>query len=601
MFEEYFSGEQPELLSENISTKTVMIFKDPNPIRRAVTKINWHPEATTDLRVGVSYAMLRFQQMPPKMPLNSYIWNLNNPNAPEKTLSPPSSLCTMVFNHKNSDIIVGGSYNGSLSFFDQRKGNSSGVIKPVETTMLDKSHHDPVYDIYWLTVGKSGTECVSTSTDGRILWWDMKKLGDGPVDELILSETFQVNDQPVTKILGGTCLEYNQDAGPLKYLIGTEQGYILQANKRKAVEIQTRFGLESGKHHGPVYALQRNPAHTKFFLSVGDWTAKIWSEELKTPIMQTRYHSSYLTSGCWSPSRCGLFFLTRMDGFLDVWDFFYRQNEVAYSQKISDSPLTAISVQGQMAAIGDADGTVSMMSLCRALYDQTLQPKEKEIMASIFDREFRREKNLDVAKRQAELKKPVKKDNTVMDKRQQMLQQQLEELEQGFFKHVAEDQDQLSAIKKRGDGGAAEVSAPKQPAAAPQAPPKEAVAPPKEEPKKEVVVAAPVKASLTMGEHVFKGQVTQEGGEPIKIEFLFKVEEGGIISSQPTEAHKYSLNGVVHDGKLTLKQQFSGEGDHEAEFDGEFEGATLNVKGTYKSNNKDVYPAGQGTFELSKQ
>jgi dynein intermediate chain 2 len=189
-------------------------------------------------------------------------------------------------------------------------------------------------------------------------------------------------------------------------------------NKRKAVEIQTRFGLESGKHHGPVYALQRNPAHTKFFLSVGDWTAKVWSEELKTPIMQTRYHSSYLTSGCWSPTRCGLFFLTRMDGFLDVWDFFYRQNEVAYSQKISDSPLSAISVQGQMAAIGDADGTVSMMSLCRALYDQTLQPKEKEIMATIFDREFRREKNLEIAKRQAELKKPAKKDNSVLEKKQ---------------------------------------------------------------------------------------------------------------------------------------------------------------------------------------
>jgi dynein intermediate chain 2, axonemal len=209
LFEEYFHGEQPELSSESISTKTVMIFKDPNPIRRAVTKINWHPEATTDLRIGVSYAMLRFQQMPPKMPLQSYIWNLNNPNHPEKTLAPPSSLCTMVFNHKNSDIIVGGSYNGSLSFFDQRKGSSSGVIKPVETTLLEKSHHDPVYDIYWLTVGKSGTECVSTSTDGRILWWDMKKLGDGPVDELVLSETFQVGEQPVTKILGGTSLEYN--------------------------------------------------------------------------------------------------------------------------------------------------------------------------------------------------------------------------------------------------------------------------------------------------------------------------------------------------------------------------------------------------------
>jgi len=38
-----------------------MIFKDPNQIKRSVTKISWHPDQTTDLRVGVSYAMLRFQ------------------------------------------------------------------------------------------------------------------------------------------------------------------------------------------------------------------------------------------------------------------------------------------------------------------------------------------------------------------------------------------------------------------------------------------------------------------------------------------------------------------------------------------------------------
>ena len=232
--------------------------------------------------------------------------------------------------------------------------------------------------------------------------------------------------------------------------------------------------MESGKHHGPVYALQRNPAHTKFFMSVGDWTAKIWSEELKTPIMQTRYHSSYLTNGCWSPTRCGLFFLTRMDGFLDVWDFFYRQNEVAYSQKISDSPLTSISVMQNMAAIGDAEGTVSMMSLCRSLYDQTLQPKEKEIMASIFDREFRREKNLEMAKRQAEMKKPIKKDNTVLDKRVEKMQNYLNDLEEQFFKHVAEDQDQLATIKQRGAHLEDHKEEAKKPAAAPtQAPAKQ--------------------------------------------------------------------------------------------------------------------------------
>ena len=182
-------------------------------------------------------------------------------------------------------------------------------------------------------------------------------------------------------------------------MIGTEQGYVLQANKRKTIEVQQRFGYDTGKHHGPIYALKRNPGHVKYFLSVGDWSAKVWSEELKAPIMQTRYHSSYLTDGCWSPTRCGLFFLTRIDGFLDVWDFYYRQNEVAYSQKISDSPLTSISVNQSMAAIGDAEGTVSIMQLCPPLFETT--PKEKEVMQTIFEREFRREKNLEVAKKLA--------------------------------------------------------------------------------------------------------------------------------------------------------------------------------------------------------
>ena len=60
LFEEYFEGEEPEFMSEPISTKTVMIFKDPNKIKRSVTKIAWHPE-TTELRVGVAYANLQFQ------------------------------------------------------------------------------------------------------------------------------------------------------------------------------------------------------------------------------------------------------------------------------------------------------------------------------------------------------------------------------------------------------------------------------------------------------------------------------------------------------------------------------------------------------------
>jgi hypothetical protein len=62
-------------------------------------------------------------------------------------------------------------------------------------------------------------------------------------------------------------------------------------------------------------------------------------------------------------------------------------------------------------SVGDTDGTVSIMQMNRALYDPTLQPKEKEQMATIFEREFRREKNLEVAKNLAKKAPPPKKED----------------------------------------------------------------------------------------------------------------------------------------------------------------------------------------------
>jgi hypothetical protein len=46
-------------------------------------------------------------------------------------------------------------------------------------------------------------------------------------------------------------------------------------------------------------------------MTVGDWSAKIWMDDLKTPLVRTKFHGSYLTDGCFSPTRVGAFFLTR--------------------------------------------------------------------------------------------------------------------------------------------------------------------------------------------------------------------------------------------------------------------------------------------------
>jgi dynein intermediate chain 2 len=75
LYEEFFTGEQPDHMSETISLKTLMIFKDPNNMKRAITKIKWHSD-NSDVRVAVSYASLRFQQMPRNMPTNVSVSSL---------------------------------------------------------------------------------------------------------------------------------------------------------------------------------------------------------------------------------------------------------------------------------------------------------------------------------------------------------------------------------------------------------------------------------------------------------------------------------------------------------------------------------------------
>eukprot|EP00753_Platysulcus_tardus_P013920 PLAT3915.2.p1 GENE.PLAT3915.2~~PLAT3915.2.p1 ORF type:complete len:615 (+),score=308.80 PLAT3915.2:91-1935(+) len=390
IYEEYFSGEVIDHSGEPPSAKGLAVFRDPNPVKRTATSICWHPEGPA--KVAVAYSILNFQDprfMSERLPVSSYIWDVTNPNTPDQELTPSSPLCCLRFNPKTTETLVGGSYNGLISFFDLRKSGSL----PCESSVIENSHHDPVYDVYWIS-SKTGNLCASVSTDGQMMWWDTRRLGEP-------TEVLQLDNGSGT-VLGGSSMEYNTEAGPTKYLVGTEQGVVLSVNSRNKKMnngIQV-FDQATGKHHGPITAIMRNPIHPKFFLTVGDWTARIWVEDLKTPIMTTKYHPSYLTNGCWSPTRPGVFMVTRMDGVVDIWDYLYRQNEEAHRYKVGDAALASIAVQGssssggRLVAVGDVRGTVSLLELCSSL--ATPQASEKAAIAGMFDREQKRERMLEL-------------------------------------------------------------------------------------------------------------------------------------------------------------------------------------------------------------
>jgi len=63
-------------------------------------------------------------------------------------------------------------------------------------------------------------------------------------------------------------------AQPSKFMVGTEQGIALQCN-RKAKTDPDKVSAPFGGHFGPVYSIQRNPFHSRYFLTISDWCARV--------------------------------------------------------------------------------------------------------------------------------------------------------------------------------------------------------------------------------------------------------------------------------------------------------------------------------------
>ena len=414
MFEEYFEGEEPEHSIEPLNVKTLKLFKNNSSTnKKSVTSLSWHPDGP--YKLAASYSEMSFQ--PDKKNDNTHmscIWDINNPNIPCEVLDAPSPVVKMAYNHKHIEQLAFGCYNGTVGLWDLRQNRK----KPAQMSRVEISHHEPVFDLLWLS-SKGGNEFVTTSTDGKVIWWDYRDLSKRS-DFLDISETMEKTND---KIIGGTSLEYVADYGP-KYLIGTELGSIMLATKKpkKKVEINyyNSFGLTgTGRHLGPVYRIKRNPFNPRFFMSIGDWSVNIFEDELKTPLITSRYHQSLLTDGAWSPSRPGLFFVTRKDGWLDIWDYYYRQNEVALSHKVSDYALTCISLNkvvgvsqigggsnfedGRFCVVGDSNETITLLKLCDSLCKQ--QNEEKSVILEILEREKRREESLKKRKLERDVKR----------------------------------------------------------------------------------------------------------------------------------------------------------------------------------------------------
>lgn len=344
----------------------------------------------------VAHANLTFQSA--SNVTECYTWNVENSNKPEAILRPPSMALCLEYNPKDSHVILGGLHSGQVCIWDVRKNSTH----PTEVTRLDVSHTDPCHSALWIQ-SKTGTDFFSSSTDGTCKWWDTRNMRQ-PVEELILDITKKL-DKNIA--LGAVCLEY-EPTMPTKFMVGTEQGTIITCN-RKAKTAADKIANLYQSYSGPVNKITRNPFNPKYFLTVGEWMARIWSEDIKdSAVISMKNYPHYLTSAAWSPTRPAVFFTTSMNGTLDIWDLMVKHAEPTLSEKITDCALRSLRVQeaGSRMAVGDAEGTVTMLKLSDAL--SQLQKDEKQVSGALFEREMRREKVLEARARELKLKEREK-------------------------------------------------------------------------------------------------------------------------------------------------------------------------------------------------
>ena len=77
-------------------------------------------------------------------------------------------------------------------------------------------------------------------------------------------------------------------------MVGTENGKIISCNRKAKTAPEKMAALYTG-HLGPVYSIERNPFFPRIFLTNGDWSVKIFSEDIRdAPIISPEVSNQIL-------------------------------------------------------------------------------------------------------------------------------------------------------------------------------------------------------------------------------------------------------------------------------------------------------------------
>ncbi|CAG4991625.1 unnamed protein product [Colias eurytheme] len=393
MYRTYYA-EMPSLPAvERNSCRTVNVYRDASG-PRPVSSISWQPDGGQ--RFAVTYCDVDFNRNP-RSSVVSYIWDIENANNPEVIFTPTCPLLDLQFNPRDRNMLAGGLINGQVGVWDRRHdGDASVKCAP------HVAHRELVRNVLFIN-SKSGQEFFSSGPDGACKWWDIRNMSE-PTEEMIIDvvkSSFDV--QSMANSNGVSTLEYEPTI-PTRFMVGTENGFVIGGNRKGKTPME-KLPAKFEAHLGPVWSLERNPNFLKNFLTVGDWTVRVWSEDCReSAVVWSPPHRHKITAATWSPTRLSLMLVTQWNGLLATWDLLRRQHEPVLTMQVCEEPLLRVRMHegGTLAACGSRKGNIYMTELSQNMAHS--DKNDKVLLTAIFEREAKRERILEARMREIRLK-----------------------------------------------------------------------------------------------------------------------------------------------------------------------------------------------------
>lgn len=149
-------------------------------------------------------------------------------------------------------------------------------------------------------------------------------------------------------------------------------------------------------HDGPVVAMDKNHLMPLLVITIGQNTMAIWRTDYIHGAIYWQRREAELTDCKWSLTRPSAFFLTRVDGCVEIWDLISSTQEPCLIETISGGILTTVSqhllpISADLLAVGDHNSNVRIFKL-PTTFTQFAKEDEDRFVQQINKEVARKEK-----------------------------------------------------------------------------------------------------------------------------------------------------------------------------------------------------------------